>query len=214
MGYTLPSSSEPNASSPADQARMLMEQKQSIESELEAQFSILKANNTDLHTPLVDREGFPRDDIDVWAVRNARVRIIELRNDLSAVMNSIGKALEGVFDPSLEPSSARSGASGAGAGNDEADLTPFAKVNSVAPSSPASEAGLKPQDLIVKFGHLTSKASPSLQAVAEVVNENENRHIVIRILRSGQTQHLTLTPKGGWGGRGLLGCHIVPYSTP
>jgi 26S proteasome non-ATPase regulatory subunit 9 len=126
MGYTLPSSSD---QSPRDQARALMEKKQHIEAELEAQFSILKANGCDMDTPLVDRDGFPRADIEIWAVRSARVRIIELRNDLNAVMSAIAKALEGVFDPSL-----------AVAARAEEELKPFAKVNSVSPGSPASQA--------------------------------------------------------------------------
>ena len=126
MGYTLPSSSD---QSPRDQARSLMEKKQHIEAELEAQISILKANGCDMDTPLVDRDGFPRADIEIWAVRSARVRIIELRNDLNAVMNAIAKALEGVFDPSLAVT-ARA----------EEDLKPFAKINSVSPGCPASQA--------------------------------------------------------------------------
>lgn len=63
MGYTLPS-----PTSPAAQVRTLMARKDNIEAELEAQLSILQSNGmTDLRTPLVDAEGFPRADIDVWA---------------------------------------------------------------------------------------------------------------------------------------------------
>jgi hypothetical protein len=128
MGYTLPSSSEEE--SPRDRARALMEKKQNIEAELEAQLSVLNANNNcGMDTPLVDRDGFPRADIDVWAVRNARVRIIELRNDLNAVMNAIAKALEGVFDPNLTQPLAS-----------EEPLKPFARVNTVSPGSPSSQA--------------------------------------------------------------------------
>src|SRR6266550_6567471 len=130
MGYTLPSSSEEG--SPRDQARALMEKKQNIEAELEALLSVLNANsNCGMDTPLVDRDGFPRADIDVWAVRSARVRIIELRNDLNAVMNAIAKALEGVFDPNLAPLASQA---------PEEPFKPFAKVNSVSPESPASQA--------------------------------------------------------------------------
>ena len=126
MGNRLPDES------PRDQARALMTRKQNIEAELEAQITILKANECDMETPLVDREGFPRADIDVWAVRNARVRVIELRNDLSAVMNAVAKALEGVFNPGL--------ALQASALSPEDELKPFARVSSVSPGSPASQA--------------------------------------------------------------------------
>lgn len=34
-----------------------------------------------MNSSLITLDGFPRDDIDVLAVRHARVRLIELRND-------------------------------------------------------------------------------------------------------------------------------------
>ncbi|KAF8158132.1 hypothetical protein B0H34DRAFT_656385 [Crassisporium funariophilum] len=196
----------PNPDSPLEQARTLMARKDTIEAELETHLSVLKANNNvTMHSPLVDREGFPRADIDIYAVRNARVRIIELRNDLKAVMDGIGKALEGIYDPAL--ASAQSGEGEGGA------LKPFARVEGVAPGSPASEAALQKGDLVVKFGKLDEKSfKGSLQPLSEIVAENEDRAITIRVLRSEQTMFLTLTPRKNWGGRGMLGCHIVPYS--
>ena len=128
MGFTLPS-----PDSPAEQTRSLMDQKSNIEAELETHLSTLKSNNVTMQTPLVDVEGFPRADIDIYAVRGARVRIIELRNDLKAVVDAIGKALEGIFDPAIQRSSRIDSTS-------ERPLKPFAKVDGVAPGSPAAEA--------------------------------------------------------------------------
>jgi len=128
MGFTLPS-----ADSPAEKVRALMSQKQNIEAEIEANITILKANNCDLKTPLVDPDGFPRADIDIYAVRGARVRIIELRNDLKDVMDAIARGLEAVYDPSLASSSTNK--------DDTSEaLKPFAKVDGVAPGSPAADA--------------------------------------------------------------------------
>lgn len=56
MGFILPES-------PREQVRTLMTHKENIEAELDAQVSILKANNSTLHSSLVDKEGFPRADI-------------------------------------------------------------------------------------------------------------------------------------------------------
>ncbi|PPQ65401.1 hypothetical protein CVT26_000026 [Gymnopilus dilepis] len=202
----------PNPESPMEQARALMAQKDNIEAELESHFSILKANNVTMQTPLVDREGFPRADIDIFAVRGSRVRIIELRNDLKAVMDAIGKALEGIYDPALaaQTTAAQSGA----AASQSETPRPFAKVDGVAPGSPAAEAALQRGDLVVKFGRLDSTAfkSSSLQPLADLVAENENRAIAIRVIRAEETVLLTLTPRKNWGGRGMLGCHIVPYT--
>src|ERR1700732_1095612 len=58
MGFILPA-----PYSPREQARALMTRKQSIEADLDAQVSILRANNATLQSPLVDSEGFPRDDL-------------------------------------------------------------------------------------------------------------------------------------------------------
>ena len=131
MGFTLPS-----PESPAEQARTLMAQKSNIEAELESHISILKANNVTMQSPLVNVEGFPRADIDIYAVRGARVRIIELRNDLKAVVDAIGKALEGIYDPALQ----RLGSSQDDSTSNESPLKPFAKVDGVAPGSPAADA--------------------------------------------------------------------------
>ncbi|KAJ7644153.1 hypothetical protein FB45DRAFT_897072 [Roridomyces roridus] len=194
--------------SPADAARALIAQKEAIEAGLQFQVSILSANSSTLDSPLIDAEGFPLA-IDIYAVRNARIRIIELRNDLAAVMNSLALALQSVYDPALAPAEPESPEPEA-SGN-----KPFAKVDGVSPGSPAAEAGLQREDLVVKFGSLTQKSfsSSSLKPLVEVVAAHENRSIPLKVLRSGQPVFLSLTPKA-WGGRGLLGCHIVPYSPP
>jgi len=129
--------SVPQPDNAREHALALMVRKDNIEAELESHISILKANNADMQTPLVDREGFPRADMDIYAVRGARVRIIELRNDLKDVMNAIGKALEGVFDPTLVVVNPSSNANDSATGH---NLKPFAKVDGVAPGSPAAEA--------------------------------------------------------------------------
>jgi 26S proteasome non-ATPase regulatory subunit 9 len=95
-----------------------------------------------------------------------------------------------------------------------AALVPFSTVDSVAPDSPAEEAGLKAGDRVKKFGPVDYTDSRGLARVAEVVRENENRAISVVVERAtaGQTQdlELSLTPRSDWGGRGTLGCHLVP----
>ncbi|KAJ4491443.1 hypothetical protein C8J55DRAFT_420778 [Lentinula edodes] len=207
MGFTLPS-----PDSPAEQAKTLMNQKKNIESEIESHISILKANQSTMQTPLVDPDGFPRADIDIYAVRGARVRIIELRNDLKDITAAIGKALEAVYDRSQSESVDKREMSEESSSSKESKA--FAKVDGVAPGSPAADAGLCREDLIVKFGRLvdTSFSSGSLTPIAELVGASENQSIGIKVLRKGQSVYLSLTPSKGWGGRGMLGCHIVPYS--
>ncbi|KAJ7366891.1 hypothetical protein DFH08DRAFT_835794 [Mycena albidolilacea] len=191
--------------SPAENARALMLQKDDIESQLQYQAGILSLNNgSTMNSPLIDAEGFPRADIDIYAVRNARQRIIELRNDLAAVMNNLSLALQSVYDPALAPPDPPQSIT---------ESKPFAKVDGVSPGSPAAEAGLQREDLVVKFGSLTQQSfsSSSLKPLVDVVAAHENRSIPLKVLRSEQFVFLSLTPKV-WGGRGLLGCHIVPFS--
>lgn len=133
MGLILPS-----RENSADQVRALMARKDVIETEIDAQHSILKANSVTLRTPLVDREGFPRADIDVYAVRHARVRLIELRNDHAAIMDSIAKALQDVYKPDPEGASASTSQPVAEPAGEA--VVPFAKVDGVAPGSPAASA--------------------------------------------------------------------------
>lgn len=51
--------------------------------------------------------------------------------------------------------------------------TPFAKVNSVVPRSPADQAGLKAGDAIRKFGNVNWLNHERLSKVAETVQQNE-----------------------------------------
>jgi len=210
----------PSAENPREQARALVLVKDAIEGEINFQLSILRENNCDMTTPLVDSEGFPRADLDIYAIRSARTRIVELRNDLKYAMDEIEKALQKVYDPSLAPPAvslappAPADAPSTTSTPTEESLSPFARVDGVAPGSPAAHAGLRREDLIIKFGHLTtaSFSASSLEPLAELVGRNENRELLLQVLRDGQELLLQFTPRKGWGGRGLLGCHIVPYS--
>ena len=187
----------PSRDTASEQVRALMVRKEGIEAELEAQFSILKSHNCTMQTPLVDEEGFPRADIDIWAVRHARVRIIELRNDLSAVMDDIMMGLQGVYNPALAQNTSTAPSEPA---PNPSGLFPFAKVDGVAPGSPAATAvrpfgtshmrlinevfqGLLRDDLILSFGSLTrdSFSSNSLQPLASLVASQENVRLMVVI---------------------------------
>jgi len=101
--------------------------------------------------------------------------------------------------------------------SEEESQIPFAKLNSVAPNSPAGDAGLKEGDEIVKFGSINVANHRNLQAVAEMVPEvaSNSRTIELIVLRGDANnnskirKHCMLRPRP-WAGRGLLGCHIVP----
>ena len=113
----------------------------------------------------------------------------------------------------------------------QASGPPFAKVNSVVAGSPAESAGLKAGDEIRNFGYVNHTNHDGLKRVGECVQGNEGvsttiywdvfgtntlqRNVLVKVSRPTSRQRrqelqLTLTPRRDWGGRGLLGCHILP----
>ncbi len=201
--------------------RQLIERKDNLEAELKALGAVLDSHGVDMHTSLIDRDGFPRSDIDVAQVRTTRARIVNLRNDWKELMDRIEKGLHAhhanlqASDAFKQPESSSQRQDAPAAQTlPTAPETPFAKVNSVEPGSPANEAGLKAGDQIRRFGAATWSNHERLRKLGEVVQQNQGRPIPVKVLRasggSSQELELRLTPRQGWGGRGSLGCHIVP----
>lgn len=176
-------------------------------------------------TSLLTPDGFPRADLDVAQIRTTRSRVIHLRNDYKELMNVIEKAVHAHFEflqknplpeNSASPAPATNGTSNgtSQAGAAQVLEAPFAKVNSVVEGSPAAQAGLKPQDLIRRFGYVDRRNHEGLKKVAECVQGNEGQNVLVKVSRGlgedVQELSLNLVPRKDWGGRGMLGCHIVP----
>ncbi|EJU03072.1 hypothetical protein DACRYDRAFT_77926 [Dacryopinax primogenitus] len=195
-------------------ALVLVKQQEALETEMELHFTTLRANRSTMHTPLLTPDGFPRDDIDVFAVRTARVRIIELRNDVEKVREDIKRALEGMWEPVLAARAAAPKESTPQMNGTDVQA-PFARVDAIMPQSPASEAGLQKDDLLLSFGLLSTLSHPSLKQdlspLAGATQQHQDRNMIVMILRGAERKTLILQPRTGWGGRGMLGCHIVPY---
>ncbi|KAI9144809.1 hypothetical protein BKA69DRAFT_1172754 [Paraphysoderma sedebokerense] len=188
-------------------AQQLMQEKDKIENEINEYNAVLTSHGVTFDTALVDAEGFPIPNVDLYAVRSAKNQIIRLKNDHKALMNQIEKTLHTLHSLPPEPTSSATAS--------PESLPPFAIVNAVAPDSPAKEAGLVKDDLIIRFGSLDKQNNNDLKALPELVSKNEGKSLQILIKRTsttGETQfvNLELRPHK-WNGRGLLGCHILPY---
>jgi 26S proteasome regulatory subunit N4 len=277
-------------------------QRQALESEAEAIISELTTppapdvKPAGIDDPLVDLEGYPRGDIDVYRVRTIRGRLAEIKTDRQSILNESERLLHQLAmlqnpskataeqaeaaariapkpKPKYDPATGKwvvrnwdGTLSGSGGSNDEGrsfdslpasnvqslsssttgaqasleatatatsssasldesfrSVRPFARVNSVAENSPASKAGLRPDDLLLRFGtaqidganHEDSDSVMAFvgQTVPQLAAQGTSVMVVVRRSdpqAAATTLELTLTPRP-WAGRGLLGCHILPY---
>ncbi|KAM3589085.1 putative 26S proteasome regulatory subunit [Umbelopsis sp. WA50703] len=177
-----------------DNAKALIAKKDEIEAQIrELEATLRMQGNVGMDQPLIDREGFPRSDIDLVAVRTARHSIIELTNDHKDIMKQIEAAILGLHQDNR---TSKSQAVSSGTTSQAAAPTrnePFARVNAVAPDSSAKEAGLIKDDLIVRFGTVHSGNHRMLQALSDVVKEGATVPVVVK--RNDEIITLTLTPK-------------------
>lgn len=189
-------------------------------------------------TSLVDDEGFPRADIDVYDVRSKRHRLACIDTDYELLMKRIeelvkriheeARAAASVRPPSVatsttQPSTAAAPAAvvgmevekegaAAAAEAEAAGLAPFALIDQVFQQSPAAEAGVKEGDLLLKFGSVDHGNHDGFRAVVGVVNDSVGRAVRVLVRRKEGAVALMLTPHT-WSGRGLLGCHLSPLAS-
>ena len=165
--------------------------------------------------PLVDEEGFPRNDIDVHAVRTLRHKRALLQTDYSKLMKEIEDGLHRIHQLPRRIQSEDDDVSTKTRTKPSTTTTrkaiPFAIVKSVVEGSPSFMAGLKANDRIVQFGSADSTNHRNLQLVGETVRDRVGQSISVGVLREGNKEVITLnlTPRR-WHGTGLLGCHIIP----
>lgn len=195
----------------------LMRRKEEIEAQIKANYDVLEGQKgVGMNEPLVDCEGYPRADVDLYQVRTARHNIICLQNDHKAVMKQVEEALHQLHARDKEKQArdmaeAHREAMSHRLGQSESPSPPqaFARVNSVSPDSPAGIAGLQVDDEIVEFGSVNAQNFQSLQNISSVVQHSEGKPLNVTVMRRGQRHQLRLVPTR-WTGKGLLGCKVVP----
>ncbi|KAI9719294.1 MAG: hypothetical protein M1812_003624 [Candelaria pacifica] len=175
----------------------LVAEKDRAESELKALSSVLDSHGVNMNTSLTTFDGYPRDDLDIAQIRTTRARIIRLRNDYKGIMLKIEAGLhehhastaraspvETKSSTTDAPPSFATQSRNDGSASDQSLVeTPFAKVNSVVPGSPADDAGLKAGDQIRTFGVANWINHEKLSKVAEVVQRNEGVSRLLHDLR-------------------------------
>lgn len=200
---------------PGAELQGLLDRRQEVETALDRYAAVLDANGIDLTSPLVTRDGFPRQDVDVANVRIARTAIHRLRNDYKALDRAIELALHEAFERGTPVKLAPRR-------QQEGDVPrPFCRVASVAANSPAEVAGLVAGDEVAVFGRARVTNHDDLRAMAREVAEAvaEAKPIQVTVLRPGAassradaktTVKIALQPNNAWGGRGAVGAHFLP----
>ena len=181
----------------------LIAEKDAIDIQIQEHEAILRQQNVDMKTALVDSDGFPRADLDIYVITHARSELAKLYNDLKVKMGEIQVALESYHaaqKTELVTNSSRP---------EVIEAIPFARVHTVADGSPAMEAGLLPGDLIYKFGDIDFRTVNGLQMLGTTIASYEFKTIRVYLIRDGSKELLMLIPHP-WTGRGLLGCHLLP----
>jgi 26S proteasome non-ATPase regulatory subunit 9 len=198
----------------------LIAQREALEVEADAIGSELKSPGllgqppAGIHDSLIDSEGFPRGDIDIYNVKSKRKRLAEINVDYKILMKQIEESMLQVYKALPADNRLTAGLSAThentnGVTTSTNERKPLAKLDQILVSSPAHSAGICEGDLLLEFGDVTSSTPHHLSAIAKLVGESLNKPIDIVVSRPDGEARLTITP-ATWGGRGLLGCHLTP----
>jgi 26S proteasome non-ATPase regulatory subunit 9 len=208
----------------AGELRELNRQREAMEAELTAITEALGADNMGgVSGALIDREGFPRADIDVHGTRTLRHRLACLTTDHRALMQLLEAKLHALHTATAGEGGARASAPApryAAAAPSPSDASPmanggaesmasFARIASITAGGPAALAGLRQGDELVRYAHLDATNHDNLRGVARLTGRSEGGFIPLAVRRASKMVEVTLAPQR-WEGPGLLGCHLVP----
>ena len=187
------------------QLKELERQRQALEDEAAAIVSELDGLGVGLKDSLVDAEGYPRADLDLYRVRSQRGRHATIRTDHKALMKKIEALLPIAL--AAPPEDARSTPPPARSVKPPPappSNAPWCSITEVRMSSPAAEAGLRLGDLVVAFGDAIS-----LDQVKPFVLGHVGRPFAVWVERGNNRVKLEMTART-WAGEGLLGCRLLP----
>lgn len=208
----------------------LGEQRAAIMAKIDEATAFLATQPVGLEGNLTDKDGFPRNDCDLYAIRTARNTVRCAETDLRAVEEALyGKLAElhectrGEAEEQMvrDEDARRKGKAAAVAQQKRlleqrriAKLAPILRAASVEVDSPAYEAGIRPGQLLVQFGDLnveTLSAKGGPQAIAQLTAAHKGLFLSVWTREPGDTETVEriLAPQQ-WRGNGLLGCALEP----
>eukprot|EP01038_Epipyxis_sp_PR26KG_P004253 gene4253-6032_t len=167
--------------------------------------------------PLIDDEGFPRGDIDIYDVINKRRRLKEISNDHKALMKRIEAVVAELFqsqsninmNSAIIQQTINSSLPQIVSTSQPISKRIIAKIDEILEGSPAYSAGLKNGDELYSFGHIDNLEGNMLQQIPKLVGDSVGKPIPLSIRRDGEAMQIDIIPCT-WSGRGLLGCRLLP----
>lgn len=218
----------------------LMDKRSEIEAEMNVIVSRLcQPGGPGLQGNLLDPQGFPRADIDIFQVRGDRHRLSVLRNDHTSITKQIEKNIEvlhsahvGVTLPQkrtaegeevahMRPSAATRAESSYGTSSMPTAHTSHSIAGADSPNGlpfavfdELQEGSPAALDGIMVGDQLIKFGSVEggddlLMRLGREGRMNEGNAVPVIVLRRGVQVQLIVTPRQ-WSGPGLLGCHIQP----
>eukprot|EP00798_Chlamydomonas_sp_ICE-L_P016258 gene16258-22434_t len=199
--------------------REIIGQRYRVEREVEEISTALNApGKPGLSGSLVDKDGFPRADFDIPAVRASRQKLACLTNDHKTSRRLGCSTKPGPWY--LTPGICHGGRCQA---SRRENASPMLRPREVTKGSPASEAGIRVGDQLCSFGDVVgdqlcrfgdvasasgtapAPTSELMQRVAQSLGASEGGSVLMLVLRNGiDIVELNLHPRK-WAGRGLLG---------
>ncbi|PAV90980.1 hypothetical protein WR25_19927 [Diploscapter pachys] len=198
-------------------ANELKSKLEEMDKELADNWQYLRKLGFDLDTPVIDENGFPRADIDISAVNNAKRRIREIEKDSKEVQDKLAETLDEMHQTAAKNGQVDSPTGDSSTGNrpivHRTSNTPFVKIAAIASGSPGEKAGAQKGDEIIQFGSLFHGIVPNLNTLRDYLVENENAELRVTVLRNIRPVHYLITP-AKWNGVGLTGIQFELINQP
>ena len=222
-----------------------MVQRDNLEAEADAIGSELTSPGPNGERPagikdaLVDAEGFPRSDVDIFRVRELRNRLACINTDHKAVMKEIEAEMLRLHESLLAKSdnenqkpedsgssssisSSISSSSISSGGKDGstiattsvlaayASLSPIGIISELADNSPAKQANLMDNDHVLAFGPITIDTHGNVTTAMSAIASTVKENEPITLVIDRNGKLLQLDiVPKKWEGRGLLGCRLA-----
>uniref|UniRef100_A0A182NAE0 26S proteasome non-ATPase regulatory subunit 9 n=1 Tax=Anopheles dirus TaxID=7168 RepID=A0A182NAE0_9DIPT len=170
----------------------LIDRKKVLEERIEQHGLVLKANKTDMTQPLVDADDYPRNDIDVRSVREARHAINCLQTMRRSLLAEIEAAMSALHENARNNNGAEPMETDKARDDALPALKPFAIVESVESGLLAEQMGIGIGDQILQIGSLSTRNFKSLNQIQSVVSNSQGSTIRFLIRKPRTTTDVVL----------------------